>query len=157
MADTGYSPHSILLSLQGRSEVDNLTAPCIDPSLALECLLDLLSHPIRGHRRDDLDSILDTDDAPHVPHHPLNFAALKVVVDASLEYHPAFLDPSLDLASWDLHIPVQGVRNRPRDVRVIPRQSGQLYFCTFRSLATALTPHLAGLSPRCPGGPTGRL
>ncbi len=119
---------------------------CVDFGLALECLLDLRLYPLWGDRRGDDDRVRHAGDPPDVAHHPLDLAALEIVVDLSLECHPAVLDAGLGLAGGDLDVPVQDAGNRRGDLGVVPRRPGQ--------------PHLQVIGHRldsvdAPGGPLG--
>ena len=96
----------------------------VDLRFALEGLLDHLLDLRRARGRPDRDRIGHTDDAADLADHPLDFAALVIVLDLAIQRDPAVFHPGVDPALGDLHIPLQHVCDRPGDVRVVPRRAG---------------------------------
>jgi hypothetical protein len=97
----------------------------IDFGDTLELLLDLLLDPPRGDRWPDRDQVDHVDDAAHVADHPLDFPALVVMVDLSLEGDDAGLHAGLDPVRGNFHVPFQYMGDRPGDVIVGARQARQ--------------------------------
>src|SRR5258708_36340418 len=99
--------------------------PGVHFSLALERFLDLRLHPLSADRRIDRDVVGDADNTANVTDHPLYLTPLVVILDLALECHPAALDPGMDLALRDLGIRLKDVRDRARNVRVVPWLLGE--------------------------------
>jgi hypothetical protein len=117
----------------------------IDLRPPLEGFLDLRLNALRAHRRRNFDVVQHAGHPADLADHPLNFAALVVVLDLTVQRDQAVFHPGAYLALGDLHIPLQDVRDRPGDVRVVPWRTSRL---DFQVVGYGLDP----IHPlRCPG------